>query len=134
MSITLLAFFFSTNLVQTMHLCSQRQTDRSTHRYVEHPVGNLFHMLSLFLSFFSAVRFHDCGQGGRVHFECSQPTAFRIEITGEVLALRTLQPSLTSSSSFLSSPLLVIARDISTQEQWQTEVRLRPSGGQGLQV
>ncbi|XP_053485663.1 cadherin-2 [Ictalurus furcatus] len=75
------------------------------------------------------VRFQDCGRGGRVHFECSQPTGFRIEITGEVLALWKLQPSLSSSSSFSSSPLLVIARDVSTHEQWQTQIRLRPSGG-----
>ncbi|KAK3566595.1 hypothetical protein QTP86_001079 [Hemibagrus guttatus] len=80
------------------------------------------------------VRFHDCGRGGRVHFECSRPTDFRIEITGDVLSLRTLQPSLSSPSSFSSTPLLVMARDISTQEQWQTEIRLQPSGGHETQL
>ncbi|GAA6098477.1 cadherin-2-like [Tachysurus ichikawai] len=79
----------------------------------------------------SAVRFHDCGRGGRVHFECSRPTDFRIQITGDVLSL---QPSLSSPSSFSSTPLLVIARDVSTQEQWKTEIRLRPSGGHESQV
>ncbi|KAI5104733.1 cadherin-2 precursor, partial [Silurus meridionalis] len=73
------------------------------------------------------VRFHDCGRKGRVHFECSRPTEFQIEITGEDLALRTLRPSISPSSS--SPPLLVTARDDSTHEQWQTEIRLRPSGG-----
>lgn len=73
------------------------------------------------------VRFHDCGRGGSLRFECSQPTDFRIEQNGEVLSLQKLQ--LPSSTSWTSSSLLVIARDVSTQEKWQTEVRLQPSGG-----
>ncbi|KAF5901002.1 cadherin-2, partial [Clarias magur] len=81
-----------------------------------------------------AVRFQDCGRAGRVHFECSQPTDFRLEITGEVLSLWTLRPSSSSSSLLTSSPLLVIARDDSTQEQWQTEIWLRPSTGHESQV
>uniref|UniRef100_A0A3B1INL8 Cadherin 2 n=1 Tax=Astyanax mexicanus TaxID=7994 RepID=A0A3B1INL8_ASTMX len=72
------------------------------------------------------VRFHDCGRGGSVRFECSRPTDFRIEQDGEVLSLQKLQ---LPSSSWTSSPLLVIARDVSTQEKWQTEVRIQPSGG-----
>lgn len=151
MSVTLLAFFFSANLVQNMHLCSQRQTDRQTDAHTHTDTQSVLWGISLSLSlthtfthsvflflfvllFFSAVRFHDCGRGGRVHFECSQPTGFRIEITGEALALWKLQPSLSSSSSFSSSPLLVIARDVSTHEQWQTQIRLGPSGGHESQV
>ncbi|XP_036452296.1 LOW QUALITY PROTEIN: cadherin-2-like [Colossoma macropomum] len=78
------------------------------------------------------VKFHDCGRGGHVRFECSQPTDFRIEQDGEVLSVRTVQlPSFSSSSSssWTSSPLLITARDLSTEEQWQTEIRLQPSGG-----
>uniref|UniRef100_A0AAR2JFH0 Cadherin domain-containing protein n=1 Tax=Pygocentrus nattereri TaxID=42514 RepID=A0AAR2JFH0_PYGNA len=80
------------------------------------------------------VRFHDCGRGGRVRFECSQPTDFRIEQDGEVLSVQTVQlpsssSSSSSSSSWTSSPLLITAWDLSTQEQWQTEIRLQPSGG-----
>uniref|UniRef100_A0A3B1J9H3 Cadherin 2 n=1 Tax=Astyanax mexicanus TaxID=7994 RepID=A0A3B1J9H3_ASTMX len=78
------------------------------------------------LSFSLSVRFHDCGRGGSVRFECSRPTDFRIEQDGEVLSLQKLQ---LPSSSWTSSPLLVIARDVSTQEKWQTEVRIQPSGG-----
>lgn len=141
-------FFFSESCPKHAFMFSKtdRQTDRRahTHRYAECPVGNLSHShthsltlsfsFSLCCFFFSAVRFHDCGRGGRVHFECSQPTGFRIEITGEALALWKLQPSLSSSSSFSSSPLLVIARDVSTHEQWQTQIRLGPSGGHESQV
>lgn len=147
MSVTLLAFFFSANLVQNMHLCSQRQTDRQTRTHTQirrvscgeslsltHTFTHSLFLFLFVLLFFSAVRFHDCGRGGRVHFECSQPTGFRIEITGEALALWKLQPSLSSSSSFSSSPLLVIARDVSTHEQWQTQIRLGPSGGHESQV
>uniref|UniRef100_A0AAR2JTT0 Cadherin domain-containing protein n=1 Tax=Pygocentrus nattereri TaxID=42514 RepID=A0AAR2JTT0_PYGNA len=76
------------------------------------------------------VRFHDCGRGGRVRFECSQPTDFRIEQDGEVLSVQTVQlpsssSSSSSSSSWTSSPLLITAWDLSTQEQWQTEIRLQ---------
>lgn len=115
------------------------KTDRQKHTQLRRVSygDSVSHSLTLSFSlcfFFSAVSFHDCGRGGRVHFECSQPSDFRIEITGEVLALWPLQPSLSSSSSFSSSPLLVIAQDVSTQEQWQTQVRLRPSGGRESQV
>ncbi|XP_066537158.1 cadherin-2-like [Hoplias malabaricus] len=71
------------------------------------------------------VKFHDCGRGGQVRFECNQPSDFHIKQDGAVLPLRALQ--LPSSSSWTSSPLLVIARDLTTQEQWQTEIRLQPS-------
>ncbi|KAK1796880.1 hypothetical protein P4O66_000968 [Electrophorus voltai] len=71
------------------------------------------------------MKFHTCGRAGRVLFECSQPADFRIETDGEELALRVLRPA---SSAPPSSPLLLTARDISTLEQWEAEVRLLPSG------
>ncbi|XP_035392482.1 cadherin-2-like [Electrophorus electricus] len=77
------------------------------------------------------VKFHTCGRAGRVLFECSQPADFRIETDGEELALRVLRPA---SSAPPSSPLLLTARDISTLEQWEAEVRLLPSGAHKSQV
>lgn len=147
MSVTLLAVFFSSpSFLQQIlsktciYVLKVRQTEAHTHIGTRSILWGISHIHSLclflfvFFSFFSAVRFQDCGRAGRVHFECSQPTDFRIEITGEVLSLWTIRPALSSSSLFISSPLLVIARDDSTQEQWQTEIWLRPSTGHESQV
>uniref|UniRef100_A0A8D3BF54 Cadherin 2 n=1 Tax=Scophthalmus maximus TaxID=52904 RepID=A0A8D3BF54_SCOMX len=68
------------------------------------------------------VRFLDCGRVGRVQFECSSPSDFRIEADGVVFAASSLQ-----RSALPASPLLIKARDSTTQEQWVTQVRLTPS-------
>ncbi|XP_026230455.1 cadherin-2-like [Anabas testudineus] len=68
------------------------------------------------------VRFLDCGRGGLVRFECSNPSDFRIEANGVVYAARSLQRSTISVS-----PLLIKASDTVTQQQWVTQVRLTSS-------
>ncbi len=68
-----------------------------------------------------AVKYVDCGRGAHVRFECSQSGDFGISVDGVVFALR---PLLRSRS--WTSPLLIKAQDEDTQQQWQTQVRLRP--------
>ncbi|KAF0046918.1 hypothetical protein F2P81_000551 [Scophthalmus maximus] len=75
------------------------------------------------------VRFLDCGRVGRVQFECSSPSDFRIEADGVVFAASGLQ-----RSALPASPLLIKARDSTTQEQWVTQVRLTPSTKGSQQV
>ncbi|XP_034558938.1 cadherin-2-like isoform X1 [Notolabrus celidotus] len=68
------------------------------------------------------VRFVDCGRGGLVRFECSNPSDFRIEADGVVYAAKSIQ-----LSTLQASPLLIKASDTATQQQWVTQVRLMPS-------
>ncbi|XP_063075436.1 cadherin-2-like [Engraulis encrasicolus] len=72
------------------------------------------------------VKFLDCSRGGRVRLESSKPDALRVETDGVVYALRSLGISSIASSS----PVVIRARDESTGEQWQTQVRLLPEAGQ----
>ncbi len=76
-----------------------------------------------------AVKFVDCGQGGQVRLECSNQSHFRIEADGVVYAARSIQ-----HSNLPALPLLIKARDINTQQQWVTQVRLTPSTGSSQQV
>lgn len=86
------------------------------------------HVLSL-LSFSLTVKFVNCGQGGLVQFECSNPSDFHIEADGVVYALRPL-----TVSTLRAVPLVIVARDETNQQQWQTQVRLTPPIGQSQQV
>lgn len=76
-----------------------------------------------------AVRFVDCGRGGVVRFECSNPSDFRIEADGVVYAVRSIQ-----HSTLPASPLLIKASDTATQQQWVTQARLMPSTDSSQQV
>lgn len=82
---------------------------------------------SLFLS--SPVDFLDCGSGGPVRMECSNPSDFRIEADGAVYAARSLQHS--PQQEVL---LLIRAMDSTTQQQWMTQVRLQPPALSSQQV
>lgn len=70
MSVTLLAFFFSANLVQNMHLCSQRQTDRQTDAHTHTDTQSVLwgislthtHIHSLSLSLSLCVAFFFCSE------------------------------------------------------------------------
>ena len=75
------------------------------------------------------VRFFDCGRGGLVRFECSNPSDFRIEADGVVYAARSLQ-----LSGLRASPLLIKASDDNTQQQWVTQVQVTPSAPSSQQV
>lgn len=75
------------------------------------------------------MRFVDCGQGGSVQFECSNPSDFRIEADGVVYAARSIQ-----HSALPALPLLIKASDTATQQQWVTQVSLMPSTHSGQQV
>lgn len=75
------------------------------------------------------VKFVNCGQGGLVQFECSNPSDFHIEADGVVYALRPL-----TVSTLRAVPLVIVARDETNQQQWQTQVRLTPPIGQSQQV
>ncbi|XP_028986859.1 cadherin-2 [Betta splendens] len=68
-----------------------------------------------------SVRFLDCGRGGLVRFESSNPSDFRIEASGVVYAARSLERSTAPVS-----PLLIKAIDTTTEQQWVTQVRLTP--------
>lgn len=76
-----------------------------------------------------AVRFVDCGRGGLVRFESSNPSDFRIEADGIVYAARSIQHSALSAL-----PLVIKAIDTTTQQQWVTQVRLSPATVSGQQV
>ncbi|XP_058506687.1 cadherin-2 [Solea solea] len=75
------------------------------------------------------VRFLDCGRGGLVRFECSNPSDFRIEADGVLYAARSLKQSVLPGS-----PLLIKAIDSTTQERWVTQVQLMPSATSTHQV
>uniref|UniRef100_A0A8D0D3D9 Cadherin 2 n=1 Tax=Sander lucioperca TaxID=283035 RepID=A0A8D0D3D9_SANLU len=75
------------------------------------------------------VRFVDCGRGGLVRFECSNPSDFRIEADGVVYAARSIE-----HSTLPASPLLIKASDTITQQQWVAQVRLKPSTHSSQQV
>uniref|UniRef100_A0A8C9YWH3 Cadherin 2 n=1 Tax=Sander lucioperca TaxID=283035 RepID=A0A8C9YWH3_SANLU len=68
------------------------------------------------------LKFVDCGRGGLVRFECSNPSDFRIEADGVVYAARSIE-----HSTLPASPLLIKASDTITQQQWVAQVRLKPS-------
>ncbi|XP_010785473.1 cadherin-2 [Notothenia coriiceps] len=74
------------------------------------------------------VRFVDCGRGGLVRFECSNPSDFRIEVDGVVYAARSIE-----LSTLPASPLLIKASDTTTQQQWVTQVKMTPSTDQQVQ-
>lgn len=76
-----------------------------------------------------AVRFVDCGRGGLVRFECSNPSDFRIEADGVVYAARTIQRSTLSAL-----PVLIKASDTTNKQQWVTQVMLTPATHSGQQV
>lgn len=75
------------------------------------------------------VRFVDCGRGGLLRFECSNPSDFRIEADGVVYAARSIQ-----YSTLPALPLLIKASDTTTQQEWVTQVRLMPSTHSSQQV
>ncbi|XP_045061814.1 cadherin-2-like [Coregonus clupeaformis] len=75
------------------------------------------------------VKFVNCGQDGLVQFECSNPSDFRIEADGVVYALRPL-----TVSTLRAVPLVIVARDETNQQKWQTQVRLMPPIGQSQQA
>ncbi|XP_033849266.1 cadherin-2-like [Acipenser ruthenus] len=64
------------------------------------------------------VRFVDCGRNGRIRYETSDPSRFRIGDDGVVYAARKVH--ITSKQTTFS----VKAQDTETQEQWQAAVRL----------
>ncbi|MGH0143055.1 UNVERIFIED_CONTAM: hypothetical protein FKN15_022933 [Acipenser sinensis] len=65
-----------------------------------------------------AMRFVDCGRNGRIRYETSDPSRFRIGDDGVVYAARNVH--FTSKQTTFS----VKAQDKETQEQWQAAVRL----------
>ncbi|XP_030016434.1 cadherin-2 [Sphaeramia orbicularis] len=75
------------------------------------------------------VRFNNCNRGGKIRFESSNPSDFRIEADGAVYAARNLQ-----LSAFQLSPLLIKASDDSAQQQWVTQARLTTSTASNQQV
>lgn len=83
--------------------------------------------ISMFLS--PPVNFLDCGRGGPVRMECSNPSDFRIEADGVVYAARSIQHSPQQAV-----PLLIRAIDGTTQQQWMTQVRLEPPALSSQQV
>ncbi|KAK1172845.1 cadherin-2-like, partial [Acipenser oxyrinchus oxyrinchus] len=66
------------------------------------------------------VRFVDCGRNGRLRYETTDPSDFRIGDDGVVYAARNVH--ISSKQTTFS----VKARDTETQEQWQAAVRLTP--------
>ncbi|CAB1326329.1 unnamed protein product [Coregonus sp. 'balchen'] len=78
---------------------------------------------------FAHMKFVNCGQDGLVQFECSNPSDFRIEADGVVYALRPL-----TVSTLRAVPLVIVARDETNQQKWQTQVRLMPPIGQSQQA
>ncbi|MBN3277791.1 CADH2 protein, partial [Polyodon spathula] len=67
-----------------------------------------------------SVRFVDCGRNGRLRYETTDPSDFRIGDDGVVYAARNVH--ISSKETTFS----VKARDTETQEQWQATVRLMP--------
>ncbi|XP_041102025.1 cadherin-2-like [Polyodon spathula] len=67
------------------------------------------------------VRFVDCGRNGRLRYETTDPSDFRIGDDGVVYAARNVH--ISSKETTFS----VKARDTETQEQWQATVRLMPT-------
>lgn len=86
------------------------------------PSRFLLYCWANFLLLSLAVGFVDCGRGGLVRFECSNPSDFRIEADGVVYAVRSIQHSMPPALT-----LLIKASDTTTQQQWVTQVKLTPS-------
>ncbi|CAB1317425.1 unnamed protein product [Coregonus sp. 'balchen'] len=89
------------------------------------PFNDLTRRSSKLQQFAHSLKFVNCGQGGLVRFECSNPSNFRIDADGVVYALRPL-----TLSTLRAVPLVIVARDETNQQQWQTQVRLTPPVGQ----
>lgn len=112
----------------TLSVCISTQAIANPFPFNFVPLGPIFFKLKFVCLF--AVRFVDCGRGGLVRFECSNPSDFWIEANGVVYATGKV----AQHSALAASPLLIKASDTDTEQQWVTQVWMTPSTHSGQQV